>query len=53
VNHFDSGQHSASTVYCLEAEHRANATFDGPMILLDPIIQIAALADPDRFQLPP
>jgi hypothetical protein len=50
VNQFDIAQHSASTVYRLEAKHRTNTLFDGTMILIDPVIQIAALADQDRLQ---
>jgi hypothetical protein len=49
VHHFNTAQDHASAVRSLEAEHRANATFDGTMILFDPVIQIATLADPYRL----
>ena len=36
-----------------EAEHRPHAALDAPMILLDPVIEVLTLADPDRLQPTP
>ena len=52
VHHFDAAKDRASAVQGLEPHHRANPLLDSPMILLDPIIQVAALADADRLQVP-
>jgi len=50
VHHFDATQDRASAPHGLEPHHRANPPLDGPMILFDPIIQVAALPDADRLQ---
>jgi hypothetical protein len=53
VNHLNPDQNDTSAPGGLEAEHRPGPPLDSPMILLDPVIRIAALADPDRFHLAP
>jgi hypothetical protein len=53
VNHFDPAQDHTSAVQRLEPEHWPDPPLGRPMILLDPVVQIAALVDPDRFQLAP
>jgi hypothetical protein len=45
VDHLDATQDHTGTARRLEPEHRSNPAFDGAMILLDPIIEIEALAD--------
>jgi hypothetical protein len=35
----------------LEPHHRANPPLDGPMILLDTIIEVGTLPDADRLDL--
>jgi hypothetical protein len=37
----------------LEAEHGSDAALDAPVILLDAVVQILALADADRLERPP
>jgi transposase len=46
----DSQDH-AGTGSGLEAEHWTHAAFDGAVILLDAVIEVLTLPDPDRFQL--
>ncbi len=53
VNHFDPAQDRPSRCHRLQPEHRTNSALDGTMILLDPIIEIGALSDPDRLHLAP
>ncbi len=50
VNHFDAGQDCGCGGGRFEAEHRLDTALDAPMVLLDPIVQILAPADPDRLQ---
>ncbi len=45
VNHLNSAQDCPSAVHGLEAEHRANPSFDGTMILLDTIVEELTLPD--------
>jgi hypothetical protein len=37
----------------LEPKHRPNPALDSAMILLDPVVEVSTLLDPDRFQLAP
>jgi hypothetical protein len=53
VNHFDPTQDHASAIERLEPEHRAYSPFDGPMILLDTIVQVGTLPDANGFQITP
>lgn len=49
----DTGQDDRRGGRRFEAKHRPDPTLDAPMILLDPVIEVAALPDPDRLQLVP
>lgn len=40
----------AGTVSGLEAEHRTHTAFDGAVILLNAVIEVLALPDPDRLE---
>jgi hypothetical protein len=51
VHHLDPAQDCPGAVYGLEPEHRPNPPLDGTMILLNAIVEISALSDPDRLQL--
>lgn len=52
VHQFDAAQEDAGTVNVLEPHHRSGAPFDGPVILLNQVVQILRLANPDgRFPL--
>ncbi|MDF2810694.1 MAG: hypothetical protein K0S56_1725 [Microvirga sp.] len=53
VNHLDTIKDNASAGNGLEPEHCPYPPLDGTMILLDAIVQVGALADSDRLQLPP
>jgi ABC-type proline/glycine betaine transport system permease subunit len=53
VNHFDAVEDDAGGCGRLEAEHRPNTALDPPMVLLDSVVQILALADSDRLQSAP
>jgi hypothetical protein len=50
VNHLDAEQDDAGGSRRLEAEHRSNSALDAPVILLDPVVEILALADADWLQ---
>jgi hypothetical protein len=50
VNQLDATQDHPGTVSRLEAEHRTHAAFDGAVILLDAVIEILTLPDPDRLE---
>lgn len=47
-DHLDAGKDDAGRDRGLEAEHRPDAALDPSMILLDPVVQIFAVADQDR-----
>jgi hypothetical protein len=51
VHHLDTTQDHTSRGRGLESEHRPHPPLYGPMILLNPIIQVAALPDLDWFSL--
>jgi hypothetical protein len=51
VHHFDAAQDRASATRGLEPHHRANPPLDGPMILLDAIVEVGTLADANGFQI--
>ena len=53
MDQLDATQDHAGTVSGREAEHRSHAAFDGAVILLDAVIEVLALPDPDRLQLAP
>ncbi|MGF6935951.1 hypothetical protein OKW41_005113 [Paraburkholderia sp. UCT70] len=48
VDHVDAGQDDAGTPEILETQHRPDDAFDGPVVLLDNVVQILWLADLDR-----
>src|SRR5229473_4098630 len=47
VHAFDAAQKDAGTAKILEPQHRSRAALDLPMVLLDEIVEILGLADPD------
>jgi hypothetical protein len=47
MHYFDTGQDDAGATKILEAEHRSGDAFDGPMILLDHVIQVLDLTNRD------
>jgi len=52
VHAFDATQKDAGTAKILEPQHRPRAALDRPMVLLDEIVEILGLADPDgRFAI--
>ena len=53
MNQLDAAQDHAGAFSGLEAEHRTHAAFDGAVILLDAVIEVLGLPDPDRLQLAP
>ena len=48
VHEGDAAQNDACTTKIVEAQHRSGATLDGTVVLLDDIVQVLPLADPDR-----
>jgi hypothetical protein len=50
VNHLDATQDRPSGCHRLESEHRSNPPLNSAMILLDAVIQVTALPDPNRLQ---
>jgi len=40
MHYFDAGQDDAGATKILEAQHRSGDAFDGPMVLLDHVIQV-------------
>ena len=50
MHQFDAAQDHAGSGRRFEPEHRSDPPLDGPMILLDPIIEIGALADKNNAQ---
>jgi hypothetical protein len=53
VDQLDPTKDDVGTGHRLKAEHWSDAPLDRSMILLNPIIQVAAPANADRLQLPP
>jgi hypothetical protein len=51
VGHLDAAQGHTGTDRRFEPEHGPDLPLDCTMILLDAIIQVTALPDPERFQL--
>ena len=49
---FDASEDDARTPEILEAHHRLDDAFDGAAILLDDVIQVFVLPDPDRCRPP-
>jgi hypothetical protein len=47
VHQFDAAQNDARAVEILEPEHRSDSAFDGPMVLLDDVVQILDLTNLD------
>jgi hypothetical protein len=47
MHYFDAGQDYAGATKILEAQHRSGDAFDGPMVLLDHVIQVLDLTDRD------
>ncbi|KLK91634.1 hypothetical protein AA309_19115 [Microvirga vignae] len=50
MNHLDAAQDHTGTARGLESEHGRNPPLDGPMILLNAIIEVGALSDANGFQ---
>lgn len=50
VNHFDAAKRGSRSGERLETEYRPDPLLDAAMILLDPIVEIRALANADRLQ---
>ena len=53
VDHLDPAEDHTGGVDRLEPEHRSDPPLDSPMILLNSIIQVAALPDPDWLEPAP
>lgn len=53
VDHLDAGQGDRGGVRRFETEHRPHPALDAPMILLDAVIEVLALADADRLRPAP
>jgi hypothetical protein len=53
VDHLDAAENDPSAVNALEAEHGPDPALDTPMILLNAIVEVAALPDPDWLQPSP
>jgi len=47
VHDFDAAQNDTRAVEVFEPQHRSSSTFDGPMVLLDDVVQILGLTDLD------
>src|SRR6185437_16869616 len=47
VHQFDATQNDVRAVEILEPEHRSDPAFDGPMVLLDDVVQILDLTNLD------
>src|SRR5918997_2051753 len=50
MNQLDATQDHAGTVSRLEAEYRTHAAFDGAVILLNAVIEVLTLPDPDWLE---
>jgi hypothetical protein len=50
VDHLDATQDHPGTVSGLKTEHRTHAAFDSAVILLDAVVEILTLPDPDRLE---
>ena len=48
MHQIDAGQDHACAPEIFEAQHRLDDPFDGPMILLDDVVQVLILSDLDR-----
>lgn len=53
MDQLDATQDHAGTVNGFEAEHRPHAAFDGTVILLDAVVEVLTLSDPDRLEPAP
>jgi hypothetical protein len=53
MDQLDPVEDHAGTVSGLEAEHWTHAAFDGAVILLDAVIEVLTLPDPDRLEPTP
>src|SRR5215212_9080868 len=51
MDQLDATQDHAGAVSGLETEHWTHPAFVGTVILLDAVVEILTLPDPDRFQL--
>jgi hypothetical protein len=52
VHHFDAAQDRASATHGFEPHHRAHPPLDGPMVLLNAVVEVGTLPDADRLELP-
>jgi hypothetical protein len=50
MDQLDTTQDHVGAVSGLEAEHRTHTAFDGTVILLNAIVEITTLPDPDRLE---
>ena len=48
LHELDATKNDACTTKIFEAQHRSGATLDGTVLLLDDVVQVLLLADPDR-----
>jgi hypothetical protein len=51
MDQLDATEDHAGAVNGLEAEHRTHTALDGAVILLDAVIEVLTLPDPDRLEL--
>ena len=50
MDQLDATQDHAGTVSGLEAEHRTHTAFDDAVILLNAVVEVLTLPDPDRLE---
>jgi hypothetical protein len=53
IDQLDPTQDHASAINGLEAEHRTHAAFDSAVVLLNGVIEVLTLPDPDRLEPTP
>ena len=53
VNHLDPTEDHTSAAHRLETKHRSHTAFDGAVILLDAVVEVLTLPDPDRLEPTP
>jgi hypothetical protein len=53
TDQLDATQDHAGTVSRFETKHQSHAAFDGAVILLNAVIEVLALLDPDRLEPTP
>jgi len=53
VDHLDPGQGHSRARERLETQHRSHPALDAPMILLDAVVEVSALADENPLRRAP